>query len=98
MVSFMSGMPRVKVNQGRVNRNKFITGFVDQHFKSKAEAIRKSEADRKFNQDQELIEVKKQELEERNRMLDLQLAQTNRANLHKDLQLKQDAKQLKIKL
>ena len=41
MVSFMSGLPRIKPNMGRVVRASAIKGFVDNHFNKKAEKIRK---------------------------------------------------------
>ena len=73
MVSFMSGLPRIKPNMGRVVRASAIKGFVDNHFKKKAEKIRKEEADRKFDLDQELLNVRKIEADNRRKEFDLKL-------------------------
>ena len=73
MVSFMSGLPRIKPNMGRVVRASAIKGFVDNHFNKKAEKIRKEEADRKFDLDQELLNVRKIEADNRRKEFDLKL-------------------------
>lgn len=73
MVSFMSGLPRIKPNMGRVVRASAIKGFVDNHFNKKAEKIRKEEADRKFDLDQQLLDVRKIEADNRKKEFDLKL-------------------------
>ena len=75
----MSGLPRVRPNMGKVKRASFVTGFVDRHFKNKAEKIRKQEADRKFEQDQELVDIRRSEADNRKKEFDLKL-KTDKTN------------------
>tara|TARA_X000001388_G_scaffold77579_1_gene79180 strand:+ start:650 stop:3613 length:2964 start_codon:yes stop_codon:yes gene_type:complete len=91
MVSFMSGLPRVRPNMGKVKRASFVTGFVDRHFKNKAEKIRKQEADRKFEQDQELVDIRRSEADNRKKEFDLKL-KTDKTNQNiAEKQLRQEA-------
>ena len=82
MVSFMSGMPRVRVDQGRVNKYSFIEGFANRHFENKDAAALKEKEDKQFTLDQQKVDNEKAALDLQTQNLALALSRYTQKSAH----------------
>ena len=78
----MSGMPRVRVDQGSVNKHSFIEGFANRHFENKDAAALKEKEDKQFTLDQQKVDNEKAALDLQTQNLALALSRYTQKSAH----------------